>query len=84
MEKHVTKIDLFFVADKEIHGYYVPGALLLDEESMNNGVHIKTFYLVARAILGMAKETDFKTHFLHEKIPANSALRNHLSLEANL
>ena len=55
VEKHVTKIDVFFVADKEIHGYYVQGAILLDEESMNNGVHIKTFYLLASAFLGMLK-----------------------------
>ena len=84
VERHLTKIDVFFVADKEIHGYYVPGAILLDEESMVNGVHIKTFYLVARAVLGMLKEIDYKTHFLNEKIPQNSPLRNHLSLEFNL
>ena len=29
-ERFITKIDIFFVADKEIQGYYVPGAILLD------------------------------------------------------
>ncbi len=57
---------------------------MLDEESMGNGVHIKTFYLMARAILGMVKEIDYRSHFLNEKIPHNSQLRNHLSLEFNL
>lgn len=80
----MTKVDIFFVADREIHGYFVPGAIVLDEESIANGVHIKTFYLVARAILGMIREIDYKTHFGNEKIPQNSPLRNHLSLEVNL
>ncbi len=61
----MTKIDVFFVADKEIHGYYVPGAILLDEESMAYGVHIKTFYLIARAIFGMIREVDYKNNFLN-------------------
>lgn len=55
IEKFLTKIDIFFVADGEIHGYFVPGAIILDEESLNNGVHIKTFYLVAKAIYGMIR-----------------------------
>ena len=51
---------------------------------MEHGVNIKTFYLVARAILGMVREVDYKNNFLSEKIPLNSPLRNHLSLETNL
>jgi hypothetical protein len=31
IEKYLTKIDIFFVSDGEIHGYYVPGAIILDE-----------------------------------------------------
>ncbi len=58
----------------------MPGAIILDEDSMSNGVHIKTFYLLARAVFGMLKEIDYRTHFLNEKIPQNSPLRNHLSL----
>lgn len=84
IEKLLTKIDVFFVADREIHGYYVPGAIILDEESLNNGVHIKTFYLVARAIYGMIREVDYKGHFQLEKMPQNSPFRNPLSLEVSL
>ncbi len=34
IDKKLTKIDVFFLSDREIHGNFTVGSILLDEESL--------------------------------------------------
>lgn len=49
-----SKIDIFFVNDKQVDGYFRPGGILLSEEWLKaKEVSHKLLFIIARAVISM-------------------------------
>lgn len=61
----LTKLDIIIIDDKDVEGYFSPGVMVLDENSLMGMIDVRTYYLIARAMLGTVliktKEERFTT-----------------------
>ena len=50
----VSKIDILIISDRQMEGYFAPGVILLNEETLKeNSLPIRCLYLLARALVGL-------------------------------
>lgn len=53
IKSYLNKIDVLLIDDDEAQGYFAPGIILLNVNTITNNIDIKCYYLIARAVMGL-------------------------------